>query len=384
MTYAQVAKDGDRREQEQSERRKARQETEKKTEPDKSNKRAIPNLAVGSIFFGTHCEWAGDRSNHSTTRGAPSTDGITRCASHPPIIIKDRKFIVLSKHFHHYHCIPLYTYQTQGAIGRSDEADHVSVFDHRRNQLTPAQLESLNQEPSVQQSHWKPLHTHGMRKSAYYLSPYAVARLTYPVSWPKNIEVEHLGFLDGESFQRLNELYRLFHHGVPDGDERIRLEAKLKDPNWTGEAPPPMPEEDPFEPDSPTTPGFSPSRPRSPNPPPATRAPRRDRASFTLSGPRPFKTTDWADLGKKRHAAVPVEESEASKTPAQEDDGESKESDKNTSQDTSQDISDASPDVWGNDPWNSSESRAGSSETLPSLQDYIAQGSSQGEHKEED
>lgn len=108
-------------------RRKPKENDSKK--PQRSEHR---NLVPGAIFIGEHCEGAGDWSEPTTdTVDGLTEKGITTGKSHNPTFIKDRKFIVLFVHIHQYVCIPPFTYNKEGAIGKIDQNDHVSVVDFR-------------------------------------------------------------------------------------------------------------------------------------------------------------------------------------------------------------------------------------------------------------
>jgi hypothetical protein len=208
-------------------------------------------LTPGSIFIAEHYEEAADRLDKRPTgrrrsRGysaaterweleeqqlsceeieeADAVDGfgVTTCKSHTPIVIKGRKFIVLFVHFYHYVCIPLYTYNRRGAQGRIDESHHVSVFDCR--------FPSLSQQA---QSQWTSLQTARMKAAAYRMSLNAAARITCPVSRPKNLPIEVLGHLDPESTERLKHLFVVLNDLAATTQEKQKLEAKHRDPTWT-------------------------------------------------------------------------------------------------------------------------------------------------------
>lgn len=193
-------------------------------EIDKSNRSENRRLEPGSIFIAEHYEGAGGDSNFGPIRkDGVTADGITTCASHRPIIIKDRKFIVLFVHTYQYICIPLFTYQKDGANRRRDEEEHVSVDDCR-----------IHTPQMIQQSQWKPLRTLYMTPEAHPLAANTAARVTFPISRAKNLPIEVLGALDYESLERLKELYIIFNDLAPNREEKTRLENKHRDPTWTG------------------------------------------------------------------------------------------------------------------------------------------------------
>ncbi|ERF74544.1 hypothetical protein EPUS_00674 [Endocarpon pusillum Z07020] len=193
-------------------------------EIDKSNRFEHRRLDPGTIFIAEHYEGAGSDSNFGLIReDGVTADGITTCASHRPIVIKDRKFIVLFVHTYQYICIPLFTYQKDGANSRRDEEEHVSVEDCR-----------LHTPRTIQQSQWKPLRTLYMTPEAHALAANTAARVTFPISRAKNFPVEVLGALDNESIERLKELFIIFNDLAPNGEVKTRLENKHRDPTWTG------------------------------------------------------------------------------------------------------------------------------------------------------
>ena len=193
-------------------------------ELDKSNRSENRRLTPGLIFIAEHYEGAGGGSHFGPIReDGVTADGITTCASHSPIVIKDRKFIVLFVHTYQYVCIPLFTYQKDGANSRRDEEEHVSVEDCRV--YTP---------PTIQQSQWKPLRTRYMTPEAHALAANTAARITFPISRAKNLPIEVLGILENESIERLKELFIVLNDLAPNEELKTQLENKHRDPAWTG------------------------------------------------------------------------------------------------------------------------------------------------------
>lgn len=218
------------------------------TGSNKANRSEYRDLPIGSIFIAEHYEELGERLEHkrpsdqdplqsATPEEIESADGldanqVTTCRSHAQIVIKDRKFLVLSSHYQHYVCIPLFTYRRRGLSTRLDQDAHISVLDHRG----PA-------EKYLQQSKWKPLHTGHMTAEAYRLSGITAARMTFPLSRPKNLPVEFLGCLDVDSTLRFQDLYILLNDLASSPIEKSILQARHLDSTWTGmpQSPPPPP-----------------------------------------------------------------------------------------------------------------------------------------------
>ncbi len=307
-----------------SDESKRKEEDTNQQKSNKSNRRDYRYMDAGTIFIAEHFEEAGDQTDEKpkterSTQRSPGENqgglgqqaspggideadgvnehGITTCKSHARIVIKDRKWIVLFTHIQHYVCIPLFTYNRGGAKNRPDENDHVSVFDHRGD---PRKF--------IQQSKWKPLETQ-MNSLAFILSSNAAARVTYPLSRPKNLFIEVLGHLLPESTERLRDLFVLKNELALDDYESDVLEAKHKDQTWTSAPPLPI--------------SISTTQAND-NPPPAPTTASAPTVLFPLhrsseSGPwggrtwgpstnspidktRPAKGIDWENLGKKRRS----------------------------------------------------------------------------------
>ncbi|KAF7503012.1 hypothetical protein GJ744_004719 [Endocarpon pusillum] len=275
---------------------------------DKSNRFEHRRLDPGSIFIAEHYEGAGSDTNFALTReDGVTAEGITTCASHRPIVIKDRKFIVLFVHTYQYVCIPLFTYQKDGANSRRDEEEHVSVDDCR-----------IHTPQTIQQSQWKPLRTIYMTPEAHALAANTAARVTFPVSRAKNLPIELLGALENESLERLKELFIIFNDLAPNGEEKTRLKNKHRDPTWTGA---PSARTMTTIPGSTTTPAANENL----NPPPILGLPTASTSFGSISpaarSQRGFSTTwrahssgqsasypargfDWGGLGERRARAA--------------------------------------------------------------------------------
>ena len=252
------------------------------------------NLDPGSIFIAEHYEGANnDRLDRRFDRVDGVTgDGITTCKSHDPIVIKDRKFIVLLVYMHQYVCIPLFTYNKDGAITRADGDDHVSVFDRRG----PA-------SKYIQQSQWKPLQAVDMTQESHRLAYNAAARITFPLSRAKNLPIEVLGHLDAESTERLKDLFIVLNGLAQTVSEEERLEARHRDPTWTRTPRRSTTDDNNPQPSPGTTPAsFRPRSPEERSQDPLSKT--REDNSPHLSGTKPSKRVDWTGLGQKRAEAA--------------------------------------------------------------------------------
>jgi hypothetical protein len=206
----------------------------------KEDRTECRTLQPGIIFIAEHYEGAGEQVDNKispeeqqqvTPEEIAEADGvnehdITTCQSHAQIVIKDRKFIVLSVHYQNYICIPLFTYQRKGIVGEPDQDDHVSVFDHR-----------IPRTSLQQQSKWKTLQTKQMTPQSHRLSHNAAARVTFPLSRPKNLPIEILGNLHPDSTDRLRDLFVLLDDLALNDHAKQKLETKHGNSTWTGSIP---------------------------------------------------------------------------------------------------------------------------------------------------